>query len=386
VVPPDQVAGPLSGLKVIEFDNLAPIPFAGMMLADLGADVLRIVRAGRDAGPPPDKGADILGRGRAAVAIDLKAAGATELVLHLVDHADVLIEGYRPQVMERLGLGPEPCLERNPGLVYGRLTGWGQTGPLAHAPGHDINYIAVAGALHLAGERDGRPMPPANLLGDFAGGSMFLVVGVLAALFERQMSGAGQVIDAAMVDGAALLTTLLHGLAHSGQWKDVRESNLVDGGAPFYGTYRTADDRYVAVGAIEEQFFAELATGLRSNLRVESQKDEATWRDSGSHLAATFRTRTRDEWCRLLEGTDACLSPVLGLSEVADHPQIKDRETFVVVDGIRQPGPAPRFSRTPAANPMPANRDAGHAQRILLDWGLDEEIVRSSTTSGVVPP
>jgi alpha-methylacyl-CoA racemase len=358
-------SGPLEGIRVLEFTGLAPAPFACMLLADLGAEVIRVDRPG--ALPAPDS--EVLLRGRRhAVAADLKDPAALDAVLALVDRADVVIEGFRPGVMERLGLGPAACHERNPGLVYGRITGWGQEGPLAPTAGHDIDYIALAGALHPIGSRGGPPVPPLNLVGDFGGGGLLVAFGCLAALLERTRSGRGQVVDAAMIDGASLLTTFLYGFLASGAWTNERGANLLDGGAPFYRTYETSDGGHMAVGAIEPQFYAQLLErlGLSADA-LPAQMDREGWDDVQAHLAKAFRSRTRTEWTEIFDGSDACVTPVLALGEAADHPHNRARDGFVDVAGITQPAPAPRFDRTAAGRPgAPSAADPS----ALSDWGL----------------
>jgi alpha-methylacyl-CoA racemase len=339
----NEQSGPLSGLRVVEFAGIGPVPFAAMLLVDMGADIVRIVRPGARA---LDK-RDIVERGRRVVPVDLKGAEGRESALLLLDRANVLLEGFRPGVMERLGLGPEAVLHRNPRLVYGRMTGWGQTGPLAAAAGHDIDYIALSGALHAIGEAGRGPIPPLNLLGDFGGGALYLIVGVLAALLEAQRSGRGQVVDAAIVDGAASLLTFIYAALARGAWRDERGNNLLDGGAPFYTTYRCADGEYVAVGALEPQFHEVLIARL--GLDQEAFKDRLnpeSWPLLQQILQQTFAQRTRAEWCDQLEGTDACFAPVLGLGEAAAHPHMAAREVFKAIDGVSCPAPAPRFSRT----------------------------------------
>src|SRR5215213_9253864 len=362
--------GPLQGTKVVELAGIGPGPFCAMLLADLGAEVLAVDRpeAERPGWPA------LFGRGRQRVAVDLKHPDGPGLVLDLVAGAGALVEGFRPGVAERLGIGPEACLARNPRLVYGRVTGWGQDGPLAGAAGHDIDYIALAGALHPIGPAAGPPVPPLNLLGDFGGGGMLLALGVVAALLEAARSGQGQVVDAAMADGAALLTTQLHELLAAGLWTDRRGANLLDGAAPFYTVYETADGRHLAVGALEPQFWAELLerVGLATEA-LPGQHDRAGWPLLRGRLAAVFRTRTREEWCRLLEGTDACVAPVLSLLEAPAHPHNRARATFVDVGGSLQPAPAPRFSRTPCATPEPPPAPGKDDARALAAWGLDPE-------------
>ena len=338
--------GPLADLRVVELAAIGPVPFAAMLCADMGADVVRIVRPGT----PLLRPHDIVERGRRVVELDLKTAEGVASALALIEHADALIEGFRPGVMERLGLGPETVLARNPRIVYGRMTGWGQSGPLAHAAGHDIDYVALAGALSAIGERDRAPVPPLNLLGDFGGGALYLVVGVLAALLEARRSGRGQVVDCAMVDGAASLMTFIYAALARGQWREARGSNLLDGGAPFYGTYRCADGGYIAIGALEPQFHAELVERLGLDAEdFRDRDDPASWPRLRRQLEATFIRRTRAEWCELLEGSDACFAPVLTMREAARHPHLAARATIAALDGVACPAPAPRLSRTPAA-------------------------------------
>jgi len=359
--------GPLQGTRILELASIGPGPFCAMLLADLGAEVLAVDRpaAERPAWPA------LFGRGRRRVAVDLKHPEGPGVVLDLVAGADALVEGFRPGVAERLGIGPEACLARNPRLVYGRVTGWGQDGPLAGAAGHDIDYIALAGALHPVGPAEGPPVPALNLLGDFGGGGMLLALGVVAALLEAARSGQGQVVDAAMVDGAALLTTQLHELLAAGLWTDRRAANLLDGAAPFYAVYETADGRHLAVGALEPRFYAELLdrVGLAAE-DLPDQLDRDGWPVLRQRLAAAFRTRTREEWCRLLEGSDACVAPVLSLLEAPTHPHNQARATFVEVGGVTQPAPAPRFSRTPCPTPAPPSGDADDPAPVLTAWGL----------------
>jgi len=376
--------GPLTGVKVLEVAALGPAPFASMMLADMGAEVLRIDRTER-AGFAPfaraegvDGGAresapplDFLSRGRRSVALDLKRPEGVELLLKLVETADVIIEGFRPGVMERLGAGPEVCLARNPRIVFGRMTGWGQEGPLAPAAGHDINYIALAGALESIGRAGEKPVPPLNLVGDFGGGGMFLAYGIACALIERASSGKGQVVDAAMVDGASVLMTFFHAARQSGWWSSERGCNLLDGGAPFYDTYETADGRYIAVGAIESKFYAELIEKLGlAPEELGEQMDRSRWREQRERFAERIRSRTRDEWCEILEGTDACFAPVLSIEEAAEHPHLKQRASFVKVADALQPAPAPRFSRTPGQISAPPPHAGQHTDEALDDWGI----------------
>jgi len=335
--------GPLHGVRVVEFAGLGPGPFACMLLADMGADIVRIDRPGAKPRHPKD----LIGRGRRTVHLDLKSEDDRNQVLELLAHADALVEGFRPGVMERLGLGPDAVAQVNQRLVYGRMTGWGQDGPLAQAAGHDINYIALTGALAANGERDCAPLPPLNLVGDYGGGSLYLVAGILAALLEARDSGLGQVVDAAICDGALSLMSLAHGQLLRGTFVEERGSNMLDGGAPYYATYRTSDDQYVCVGAIEPQFFALLCEQLELDPKLrDAQNDRRRWPELRAELARIFGTRTRQEWVSLLEGTDACFAPVLSLSEVAGHPHMAARKAIVDADGVACPGPAPKFSRT----------------------------------------
>ena len=373
--------GPLAGVRVVELAGIGPGPFCAMLLADLGAEVLRVDRpaAARPGWPT------VLARGRRSVAVDLKHPDGAGVVLDLVASADALVEGFRPGVAERLGIGPDACLARNPRLVYGRVTGWGQEGPWRLAAGHDIDYVALAGALHPVGQAGGPPVPPLNLVGDFGGGGMLLALGVVAALLEVGRSGAGQVVDAAMVDGAALLTTQFHELLAAGLWREERGANLLDGGAPFYGVYETADGRHLAVGALEPQFYAELLRRLGLDAGdLPGQLDRDGWPLVRERLAALFRTRTREEWCELLAGTDACVAPVLGLGEAPAHPHNRARGTFVDVGGVVQPGPAPRFSRTPSDPPTPPARPGEHTDQALADWGVaPDEVARLRATGAI---
>jgi alpha-methylacyl-CoA racemase len=377
-------SGPLAGIRVVELVGLAPAPFATTMLADLGADVIRIDRAktGFDVLSFPD---DPLSRGRRWIGVDTKSDAGRDVVLRLIDNADVLIEGYRPGVTERLGIGPDVCLERNPGLVYGRVTGWGQDGPLAQVAGHDINYIGISGALEPIGRAGERPVPPLNLVADFGGGGMLLALGVLAALVERASSGRGQVVDASMVDGSALLTAGLHGLRNLGLWNQPRGRNMLDGGAPFYDTYETADGKYVAVGAIEQRFWDALVevVGL-DPAEMAARANPKEWGEVRAKLAAALKTRTRDEWAALAEGTDACLTPVLDPTEAASHPHNVARGTFVELDGKLQPAPAPRFDRTPPATPEPPHEPRADTTAVLTELGLTPEEIDTLRANGTV--
>lgn len=375
--------GPLAGVRIIEIAGIGPGPFAAMVLSDLGADVIRVDRADRvRPGRSAPTAANVLARGRRSVGVDLKHPDGVELVLELVNAADALIEGFRPGVAERLGVGPDACLARNPRLVYGRMTGWGQDGPYAQMAGHDINYIALAGVLGAVGRAGEAPVPPVNLVGDFGGGGMLLALGVVAALFEARGSGRGQVVDAAMTDGSALLTTFLHGLLAVGAWQPERGTNLLDTGAWFYDVYECADGGWVSIGSLEPQFFAELVTRLE--LGDVEQNDRSTWPERREQVAAVFRTRTRDEWCELLEGTDVCFAPVLGLDEAPHHPHNLARATFVEVDGVVQPAPAPRFSRTPGAIQRPPAATGEHTDEVLADWGVAADRIAALGDAGAI--
>jgi alpha-methylacyl-CoA racemase len=376
--------GPLTGVRVIEIASLAPAPFGCMILSDLGADVLRVDRAERS-GPQARQPLDPLSRGRRSIGLNLKDGAAIDLLLQLIDQADVLVEGFRPGVAERLGFGPDVCAQRNPGLIFARMTGWGQHGPLAHTAGHDIDYIAISGALGMVGRAGESPVPPVNLIGDFGGGGMLLALGILAALVERAHSGIGQVIDAAMVDGSALLTSFVYGLRAAGGWQDLRGSNLLDGGAPFYDTYATADGGYVAVGALEPQFYAALLHGLGlADAGLPAQHDRAGWPVLRRRFEEVFAQRTRAEWEEVFAGTDACVSPVLSLAEVPVHPHAIARNAFVAVGDVTQPAPAPRFGRTPAGSPPPPPRPGADTDGVLAGLGLSAEQIADLRSRGVV--
>ncbi|MGE4608579.1 MAG: CaiB/BaiF CoA-transferase family protein [Myxococcota bacterium] len=370
--------GPLSGVKILEIAGIGPGPFASMMLSDMGAEILRVDRSQSvrgETGPPP---LDFLARGRRSIGLDLKNPDGVETLLQLVERADAILEGFRPGVMERLGVGPDVCLARNPRIVYGRMTGWGQEGPLAHVAGHDINYIALAGALEPIGRKGQKPLPPLNLVGDFGGGGMLLAFGVACALVERAASGEGQVVDAAMVDGAAALMAIFHGAEQSGWWKNERGTNMLDSGAHFYDTYETSDGKYVSLGSIEPQFYAELTQKLGlADEDLPGQMDRSQWEPLSERFTKLFKTKTRDQWCEILEGSDACFAPVLSMSEAREHPHIKARNTFVEVAGAPQPAPAPRFSRTPCEISAPPPHAGQHTDEVLGDWGFDaSEIAR----------
>ena len=382
-------SGPLAGIRVVEVAGIGPAPLGCMVLADLGAEVVRIDRA---SGPglslvPYRK--DVLARNRRSVAVDLKAPGGPDVVRRLADAADVFVEAFRPGVAERLGIGPDELLARNPRLVYARMTGWGQDGPLAQRAGHDIDYASVVGAIGAIGEPGRKPVAPLNLVADFGGGSMFLVTGVLAALLERATSGRGQVVDVAMVDGVSTLLAMLHSHRAAGIWQDSRASNLLDGGAPFYDTYECADGQYVAVGALERQFFAELVRVLDENVagfrdELPEQHDVAAWPQMRAALQRTFATKPRDEWAALFEGVDACVAPVLSAGEARAHPHVAARRTLVDPDGLVQPAPAPRFSRTPGAIAGPPRLPGEDSRETLLDWGFGADEVDKLLADAVV--
>jgi alpha-methylacyl-CoA racemase len=380
--------GPLRGVRVVEFAGLGPGPFCAMLLSDMGAEVVRIDRKGAGGGLggllAPEQ--DVLARGRRSVALDLKKAAGVEAALALVARADALVEGFRPGVMERLGLGPEACLAANPRLVYGRMTGWGQEGPLARAPGHDIDYIALSSALHGIGRREGGPVPPLNLVGDMGGGGLVLAFGIACALLEARASGTGQVVDAAMTDGAALLTAMFWTLKATGAWTQERGTNLLDGGAPYYDTYACADGKWIAVGALEPQFYAELRArcGVAGDAALDGQEDPSAWPEQKARFAALFRTRTRAEWCALLEGTDACVAPVLDMDEAPAHPHNRARGTFVEVRGVVQPAPAPRFSRTPAAVQGPPVAPGANTEEVLREWGVGADAMARLRAAGAM--
>ncbi|MFC4909801.1 CaiB/BaiF CoA transferase family protein [Actinomadura gamaensis] len=366
--------GPLAGVRVVELAGIGPGPFAAMLLADLGADVIRVDRAAAARkGGGATGGTDFTNRGKRSIAVDLKSDKGRELVLRMVEKSDVLLEGFRPGVTERLGLGPDDCLARNPKLVYGRMTGWGQDGPLAQSAGHDIGYIAITGTLHAIGRAGGPPQVPMNLLGDFAGGSMYLVVGVLAALWESRTSGRGQVVDAAIVDGATHLSTFIHGFMAGGLWRDERGVNMLDTGAPWYDVYETADGGHMAVGALEPQFYAEFLRLLGlADADLPGQHDRDAWPELRERFAAKFKERTRDEWAEIFLPSDACVAPVLSMNEAARHPYNTARGVFVERDGHLQPAPAPRFSRTPADTEGKPALPGGHTRAILADLGIND--------------
>jgi len=385
--------GPLHGIKVVEMVGIGAGPFCAMMLADMGAEVIRIdkkIIEPRGAAPHPiEPRFDVLARGRRSIALDLKNAEAQQVALTLISQADALVEAFRPGVMERLGLGPAVCLERNPRLVFGRMTGWGQTGPLAQAAGHDLNYIAISGMLGAIGRAEEPPPPPLNLVGDFGGGAMLLAFGMVCALLEAKHSKQGQIVDAAMTDGSALLGALMYGMKAAGRWTVARDANLLDGGAHFYATYECADGKYVSIGSIEPQFYAELLkrTGIEDE-SFKRQMDSRAWPDLKQKLAARIKTKTRDEWCALMEGSDVCFAPVLDMNEAPLHAHNRARSTFIEINGVTQPAPAPRFSRTPAKVRQPPAASGEQSENILHewlgDWGFSAEQVAGLKSRGII--
>ena len=376
--------GPLEGVRVVELQGIGPGPFCGMMLADMGAEIIRVDRSA-SVGQEANK-TDFLARGRKSIGVDLKNPQGVETVLRLIETADVLIEGFRPGVMERLSLGPDVCLARNPRLVFGRMTGWGQTGSMASAAGHDINYISLSGALHAIGEKDSNPTPPLNLVGDFGGGGMLLAFGIAAALFETQKSGKGQVIDAAMTDGSALLMNAVFGIMNTGRWSSDRGTNLLDGGAHFYGTYETKDGKYVSIGSIEPQFYELLLekTGLSNDHDLPKQMSRDDWPNLRQKLEEVFILKTRDEWDEIMLGTDICYAPILTLEEAASHPHNSERETFSLSEGLIQASPAPRFSRTSPQLPESATAAGSNTDEILVDLGMNQSEIKELKAGGAV--
>ena len=381
--------GPLEGVRIVELAGIGPGPFCAMLLSDMGAEVIRVDRAanvGRDIGREgEDPRFGLLQRGRRNIAVNLKHPAGAEAALRLIDRADALVEGFRPGVMERLGLGPEICLPRNPKLVYGRMTGWGQDGPIAHTAGHDINYIALSGALYSIGEAGGPPVPPLNLIGDFGGGALYLAMGVLAGIISARTTGKGQVIDCSMVEGSASLMMMMYGALAAGAWTEERASNRTDGGAHFYHVYETKDGEHVAIGSIEPQFYALLLkhTGLEGET-LPPQTDRTTWRGMQQRLARIFKQKTRAEWTQIMEQTDICFAPVLRMSEAMRHPHNVHRHSFVEVDGVAQPAPAPRFLATPTRVQRPPARSGEHTDEILADWGFSASEIADLHWRGAV--
>ena len=374
--------GPLTGIRVVEMAGIGPGPFTAMMLSDLGAEVIRVDRLSHKG---TGHRANVLNRGRKSIAVDLKNPLGVETTLRLIEQADVVLEGFRPGVMERLGLGPEECLSVNPRLVFGRMTGWGQTGPLSQAAGHDINYISIAGALGAMGYADRPPAPPLNLVGDFGGGAMYLLTGILAALVERATSGQGQIIDAAMTDGTASLLSPFFGLMAMNMWTTDRFSNRLDGGAFYYGSYECSDGKYISIGSLEPQFYAVLLEKAEiTDPEFQEQLDEAAWPAKREKLDQLFKTRTRQQWCDIMEGTDVCFAPVLDLKEAPAHPHNIDRKTFVELDGVVQPAPAPRFSRTQGEIQGPAAMAGEHTREVLSAWNFTDQEIGELQASGAI--
>lgn len=377
--------GPLKGIRVVEFAGIGPGPFAAMMLADMGADVIRIDRipAKRRDGSRPS--GDLLNRGRRSIALDLKSSGGIQAALRLIGKSDVLLEGFRPGVMERLGLGPDVCMARNKTLIYGRMTGWGQEGPIAHAAGHDINYIALSGVLNYLGREGDAPVPPLNLIGDFGGGGMLLAFGITTALVERSSSGKGQVVDAAMTDGSAILATMVHSLQQGKRWSEKRGTNALDTGSHFYNVYETKDQKFISIGSIEPQFYAELLEKTEiSPEELPDQNDVKEWPKLKKKLQGIFAKKTRDEWCEIMEGSDICFAPVLTSEEAYVHPQNVHRETFVSHFGKMQPAPAPRFSRTEPSLDLPPPHPGQHTENTLSDWGFSDEEIKNLRESNTI--
>jgi alpha-methylacyl-CoA racemase len=378
--------GVLSGYRIVEMAGIGPAPMCAMLLGDMGADVIRVDRtADAGLGISMRTKYNLLNRSRRSVAVDLKRKEGAEVVLKLIEKADALIEGFRPGVMERLGIGPDEALARNPRLVYGRMTGWGQDGPLSHAAGHDINYIALSGALHSIGRRGQAPVPPLNLIGDFGGGALYLALGVVAALLETQKSGKGQTIDVSMVEGAASLMTAIYGMKAAGVWNGGRGENILDTGAHYYDVYETSDGEYISIGSIETKFYEELLrlSGLKGE-ELPPQNSRENWPRMKERVAALFRTKTRDEWCKIMEGSDICFAPVLSMEEAPSHPQNRHRGSFVELDGVPQPAPAPRFSRTPSSVSRPPAAAGQHTEEALRDWGFSPSDVAKLKDAGVV--
>ena len=377
--------GPLAGIKIIEIKGIGPGPYAGMLLADMGAEVIVVERSTKPSGIAPPSQVDPTSRGKKSIALNLKEPEGIAALLKLVEQADGLIEGFRPGVTERLGFGPDVCLEKNPKLVYGRITGWGQTGPLASAAGHDINYISLTGSLAGIGTEE-KPVPPLNLVGDYAGGSMFLVAGMLAAFIHAQKTGEGQVIDAAITDGSASLMAMFHGMSHLKTWSNTRYANLLDGAAHFYDVYETLDGKFVSIGSIEPQFYAELIE--KANLDPElfkPQMNPAEWPKLKAHLKEVFKAKTRDEWCEIMEGTDICFAPVLDYTEAPNHPHNQARDTYIDLGGFMQPNVAPRFSASTPSKPQAGVSEGANTDSVLAEFGFDIDAIAAMRESGVIP-
>lgn len=376
--------GPLTGFKIIEMKGIGPGPYAGMILADLGAEVIVVERASRPNSIAPPSAMDVNSRGKKSIALNLKSKEGLDALLKLVEGANAIFEGYRPGVAERLGFCPDVCLQRNPKIVFGRITGWGQTGPLAHAAGHDINYISLTGAAAAIGTTE-RPVPPLNVIGDYAGGSLFLVVGILSALLEAQRSGQGQVIDAAITDGSAHLMSVFYTFSRLGGWSTSRQSNLLDGGRPYYSAYETADKKFVSVGPVEPQFFAEvLAKAGVPESFIRDQNNPEKWPEMKASFVETFKSRTRDEWVEIFEGSDACVAGILDYEEAVNHPHNKARDTYITIDGANQPAPAPRFSRTVCDTPAAPSAEGADSKAVLADWGFSERDIEQLEKAGAL--
>ena len=379
--------GPLSSLKILEFAGIGPGPMCAMLLSDMGAEVIRIDRMVKaDLGLKRDPKKDVMNRGRRSIAVDLKRPEGVELVLKMIEQADAITEGFRPGVMERLGLGPAVCMTRNKKLVYGRMTGWGQYGPLSQAAGHDINYISLTGALNAVGREGEVPVHPLNLVGDFGGGALYLAMGVLAAIIEAKSSGRGQIVDCAMTDGSASLMSMFYGMKSMGGWSEERGTNAIDTGSHYYNVYETADGKYISIGSIEPKFYQEMLekTGLVDDDTLADQQDRDNWPDMKARFSEIFKTKSRDQWCQIMEGSDVCFAPVLNMQESIDHPHNIARETFVEVGGVVQPAPAPRFSVTPSEISKPPSAPGEDTDRVLKDWGFNEEEVASLQGNNVV--
>ncbi len=377
--------GPLKGIKILEVGGIGPGPLCGMILADMGAEVVRVDRKGHTETLGSAK-YNISLRGKYSICLDLKKPQGVAVLLQLVEKADVLMEGFRPGVMEKLGLGPKECLRRNPKLVYGRMTGWGQEGPLSQVSGHDINYISLTGALHCIGQKDRKPSPPLNLVGDYGGGAMLLAFGIVCALFETQKSGQGQIVDAAMIDGVSALMALFYGMQAAGQWSEKREDNLLDGGAHFYDTYETKDGKWISIGSIEPQFYRLLLdyTGLSKDIDFQAQSDKSKWALCKQKLADIFKSKSRKEWCEIMEGTDICFAPVLSICEAFLHPHNVSRGTYIEIDGVKQPSPAPRFSRTNPQVQKGSSKPGEDTETILLQWGVPKQEILNLKNFGVI--
>ncbi len=376
--------GPLAGVKIIEMKGIGPGPYAGQLMADLGAEIIVVERASKPNSIAPPSAMDVNSRGKKSIALDLRKPEGLEVLLKLVESADVIFEGSRPGVAEKLGFGPDVCMARNPKIIFGRMTGWGQTGTLAHSAGHDYNYISLTGAAAAVGTKD-QPLPPLNLVGDYAGGSLFLVVGILSALLEVQKSGKGQVIDSAITDGSAHLMSMFYTMSKLGAWNTNRESNMLDGGVPYYCAYETADGKHVSVGPIEPQFFAEMVqkAGMPESF-IQDQNNPAKWGEIKATMVETFKSKTRDEWVEIFEGSDACVAGILDFKEAVDHPHNKSRETYIDVNGEMQPAPAPRFSRTECAVPAAPSAEGADTKAVLADWGFEGRAIEALDQAGIL--